>query len=110
MQQREAMHVPPFRHLARVILRSEDEAFVEAKAEEFAEVVKQTIQAESLAVWLLGPAPAPVAKVKDHYRYHFQLSASEPEAIVKLWRIAEDQLPKSSGLEYVIDVDPMNMR
>ncbi len=110
MRQRQAMHVPPFRHLARVILRSEDEALVEARADEFAEVLKQVIQEESLPIWLLGPAPAPVAKLKDQYRYHFQLSACDPANIVKLWRIAEERLPKSSGVEYVIDVDPMNMR
>ena len=104
------MHAPPFRHLARVILRSEDEALVEAKANEFAEVLKQTVQEESLPVWLLGPAPAPVAKVKDQYRFHFQLSAVDPADIVKLWRLAEDRLPKSSGLEFTIDIDPMNMR
>ena len=110
MRQRAAMHAPPFRHLARVILRSEDEALVEAKANEFAEVLKQTVQEESLPVWLLGPAPAPVAKVKDQYRFHFQLSAVDPANIVRLWRLAEDRLPKSSGLEFTIDIDPMNMR
>ncbi|MCC7418969.1 MAG: primosomal protein N' [Planctomycetaceae bacterium] len=61
-------------------------------------------------VRLLGPAPCPVAKLKDHYRYHFQLSAATLEPIQQLWHEVAPLFPKSEEIEYVVDVDPINMR
>ena len=110
MRDRESMGVPPFRSLARVILRGENEAAVRSHALEMAERFEKTSKEKSLGVEILGPAPAPIAKLKGQHRYHFQLSADTLDPIRQLWREVEKELPSAAGVEYVVDVDPVNMR
>ncbi|MGC1274308.1 MAG: primosomal protein N' [Planctomycetaceae bacterium] len=110
MRDREAMGVPPFRSLARVILRGDDETAVRTHALEMAGLFEKFAAAKGLSIEILGPAPAPIAKLKGQYRFHFQLSAETLEPIRELWRIVEKDLPAAAGVEYVVDVDPVNMR
>ena len=110
LEHRRQMLSPPFQHFTRVILRGEDEAAVEQHAQQMATLLEETIEAEQLSIRVLGPAVAPIARLKGRYRYHFQLAASELEALRLLWRVASEKMPKSSGVEFVVDVDPLNMR
>lgn len=110
LEHRRQMRAPPFEHLTRVILRGPDEEVVKAETKRLLEAFR--VMGESLAspVRLLGPAPAPVAKLNGLYRYHFQLSAPDLAPIHELWSAMADELPRSKHLEYVVDVDPLNLR
>lgn len=107
---RREMAAPPFTRLARVILRGPHEPTVKHQAEQFADLLRKTAKEIDSPVSILGPAPAPVAKLKSNYRYHFRLTAKEIEPIQQLWRTIADRLPKTKDVEYVVDVDPINMR
>lgn len=107
---RRAMNTPPFARLTRIILRGKEEEQVRAEGERMVELFREQVQEQSLAVRILGPAPAPVARSKDLYRYHVQLSAPTFEQIQTLWRSVQPALRHGKEVEYVIDVDPMNMR
>jgi len=109
-QHRREMQAPPFVHLARVILRGMIEEEVAEEANAMADVLRGTAEELKLDVKLLGPAPAPIMKLNKFYRYHFQLAAEQVETIQQLWRGAVKKLPKSKGVEYLVDVDPLNMR
>ena len=100
---------PPFTSLARVILRSPDERAVADTARGTAEVLRR-LQPDPPSVWILGPAPAPISRMKNYYRFHIQLAAEGPEAIRDLWLSAASELPKHPAVELVIDVDPLNLR
>ncbi|MCA9080496.1 MAG: hypothetical protein KDA58_08050, partial [Planctomycetaceae bacterium] len=65
---------------------------------------------QSPPIRLLGPAPAPVMKLKKHYRYHFLLYAPSVEAIQQLWHQVLPQLSVPKDVEFMIDVDPLDMR
>ena len=106
---RRATLTPPFTSLARVILRSPDELAVADVARGTAEVLRKA-QPDPPAVRILGPAPAPISRVKNYYRFHLQLAAETPEAIRELWLSVVSDLPKHPAVESVIDVDPLNLR
>ncbi|MEE3284425.1 MAG: primosomal protein N', partial [Planctomycetota bacterium] len=106
---RRATLTPPFTSLARVILRSPDELAVADVARGTAEVLRKA-QPDPPAVRILGPAPAPISRVKNYYRFHLQLAAETPEAIRELWLSVVSDLPKHPSVESVIDVDPLNLR
>ena len=106
---RHATSTPPFTALARVILRGPDEGIVAATAREMANVLQRTA-GEPSKIRILGPAPAPIARVKNFYRFHLQLAAPDPRDIRELWLAAEKQLPRQAGVESVIDVDPLSLR
>lgn len=107
---RREMNYPPYQSLTRVILRGPDEPTVQQTAKAMAEHLKQVAKETNSPVRILGPAPAPLAKLKALYRYHFQLSAPTLDPIQTLWRAVRDKLPQGKDVEYVIDVDPLNLR
>ena len=92
-----------------MILRSPDERAVADTARGTAEVLRR-LQPDPPSVWILGPAPAPISRMKNYYRFHMQLAAEGPEAIRDLWLSAASELPRHPSVELVIDVDPLNLR
>lgn len=110
LQHRSEAMAPPFSHLARIIFRGEKEFEVQAFAREFTTFIGELVKELKIKVRVLGPAPAPIARVRAHYRYHLQLSASEPGVLQSMWRIAAPRLPRAANVEFAVDVDPINMR
>ena len=112
LSQRQAMHVPPYRRLARVIVRGPVEADVQAQIMTMATTLREHATRLEIDddVLILGPAPAPLTRLKTFYRYHLQISAETPEEIHTLWRNAVPDFPDVKDIEFAIDVDPLNMR
>lgn len=110
LSQRREMLAPPYRSLARVIVRGREESKVQEHIERMAVICREAIAGLLIDVEILGPAPAPVAKLKDLFRYHFQLAAPEISTIQTLWRQVADLFPRSQDVESTLDVDPLNMK
>jgi primosomal protein N' (replication factor Y) len=111
LEHRHQMRAPPFEHLARVIIRGTDEQAALAEARRMADLVRSAIAAHSSPVRILGPAPAPVARLKGSFRFHFQLSAAVLEDIQQVWRaVLSEGLKTPANVEYAIDMDPINLR
>lgn len=110
LKHRREMLAPPYYHFARVIVRGPDESGVQDLSLQMAEKLRDAETKEGEEVHILGPAPAPIAKLKTFYRYHFQLAAHHLADIQLLWRTVHPDLPQVHGIEFTIDVDPLNMR
>jgi primosomal protein N' (replication factor Y) len=110
LEHRRAMNAPPFEHLARIIIRGPDEQVTLAEARRMAEIVRTAIDSKALPIRIMGPAPAPVARLKGNFRFHFQLSAVRFEEIQELWRLVREQFKLPSDVEYAVDMDPINLR
>ncbi len=104
------MSYPPYRRLCRVILRGPDEAAVKRRANEMATALAAAAKSRGLPVQILGPAPCAVARLQKNWRFHFQLSAESPADVRTLWRAVEPEFPTVGDVDYVIDMDPLNMR
>jgi primosomal protein N' (replication factor Y) len=104
---------PPYQRLVRLVIRSREmEAggdFAERTAGVFNAALKAQAEQGSGEVRLLGPAEAPVFRLKGYYRYHFQLQSSSPGALHKLLRAVLPTLSPPAGAELSVDVDPCNM-
>jgi primosomal protein N' (replication factor Y) (superfamily II helicase) len=108
MQYRRWMHYPPFTVLANVVLQSEK--LEEATA--WAGTLGRWFQAERLAkVRVLGPAAAPIVRLKRIYRYHFVLKAESRQelgrALRKMLGFAEAQGIPRRGV--MVDVDAVHL-
>jgi primosomal protein N' (replication factor Y) len=112
---RRAHCYPPYERLVRLIVRSRDQA----AASEFAERLSGAFRAAlaglgrsstpSAPVRLLGPAEAPVFRLKGYYRFHFQLQSASAAALHEVLRAVLPALRTPSGVEFTVDVDPLNM-
>lgn len=73
-QRRSSLRYPPFGELIRVRLSGKDEEKVLNNALQVAQHLEQTLGSDNIVV--LGPAPAPVLRVKGYYRYQVMLKGN----------------------------------
>lgn len=98
---RQSLMYPPFTHLIRCTVASEDEA----NARRIAESLAVTLRNGAGGTEILGPFPSAIAKVKDVYRMNLLIKSPQPAAIKQLL----SKLPLAAKREVTIDVDPYNM-
>lgn len=110
LKHRLEQEAPPFTHWVRVILRGPIEQAVESVAFDMSDVIRDVVQTRGLDIRVLGPAPCPVTKLQSNYRFHFLLSAADLNAVRILWRELRPTLPTDRSVEFVVDVDPINLR
>jgi primosomal protein N' (replication factor Y) len=110
---RRAHNYPPYQRLARLIIRSRDQeeaaAFAERMAATFTTTLAKMAPDTATGVRLLGPAEAPVFRLKGYYRFHFQLQSPSPATLHQVLRAVLPTLRAPSGVEFTLDVDPFNM-
>src|SRR5579864_2255073 len=105
---RRLMHYPPFVTLASVLVRG---AKLENAIHWSRQLQKFFESARLPEVKILGPAAAPLARLKREYRFHFLLKSSRRAALNRilnkcLAHCAEKEIPDRAIL---IDVDPINL-
>ena len=108
MQYRRWMHYPPYAVLANVIVQSE--RLEEATG--WSAVLGRWFEKAGLdKVRVLGPAAAPIVRLKRIYRYHFVLKAQQRQAIGAALRAmlafaAAQEIPRRN---LVVDVDAVHL-
>jgi primosomal protein N' (replication factor Y) (superfamily II helicase) len=98
------MHYPPYSSLANVLVRSEklDEAL------QWSGILgKWFEQTRHEGIRVLGPAAAPIVRLKRDYRYHFVLKAASREKLNGLLRsmlvyVVQQKIPRT---QVIVDVD-----
>ncbi len=108
LNHRRMHNYPPYQRLARIVVRSHDQAAAGDFAERMAEAFQPAL-AKATEVRLLGPAEAPVFRLKGYYRYHFQLQSPSPGALHQVLREVLPPLRPPAGVEFALDVDPYHM-
>ena len=108
LPQREAYGMPPFRRLVRVIARGPEERAVRDFIEALTSALRDAAPPGGV-VKVLGPAPAPVLKIRNLYRYHARLVAPGPKPLQDLLHAVTPTVPVPRGVELAIDVDPVSM-
>jgi primosomal protein N' (replication factor Y) len=115
MAHRREHNYPPYERLVRLIVRSREKEAGFDFAERLSGAMHTALQgfstaaAPSAPVRILGPAEAPVFRLKGYFRYHFQLQSPSSAALHQLLRAALPTVRAPSGVEYTLDIDPLNM-
>ena len=100
---------PPFAHLAALALSGTSEQGVELRADASAALLLQIKRELALRVELLGPAPAPLYRLRGRFRRQILLkSASRADLrhLISAWTNRRE--PATAVREY-IDIDPVDM-
>jgi primosomal protein N' (replication factor Y) len=113
LSHRQTHNYPPYQRLARIIIRSREQQagadFSERLAAAFQAGMQSLAAGGPVEARLLGPAEAPVFRLKGHYRYHFQLQSPSPGTLHKVLRAVMPTVSPPAGVEVTLDVDPFNM-
>jgi primosomal protein N' (replication factor Y) len=102
------MHYPPFAALASVVVRDRK---VENAIRWSRAIAEFLAPAESDQIKVLGPAAAPLARLRKDYRFQFLLKAPKRAQLTRtlagcLDFCAKKEIPESAVL---VDVDPVSL-
>lgn len=102
MALRRQLGYPPFTCLGRVLFTSRDEGEARAAAERFAALVRHP------ALTVLGPSVAPLARIKDRYRWHLVCKADSRMDLARALQEAAETFANSyrRQVRMSIDLDP----
>ncbi len=68
IQHRSALGYPPFGRLTRILVHAEDEQIASQSIEQVARAARAALP-EGATIEVLGPSPAPIAKLRGRYRF-----------------------------------------
>jgi primosomal protein N' (replication factor Y) len=107
---RQAMLYPPYTRLARLIIDSPDAVRAE-EASRWLGAVLQRCLPHSQHATFLGPAEAPIAKIKDRHRWHMLLKATSSRALHQWLKdaLAETHQERDQlrAARISVDIDPV---
>jgi primosomal protein N' (replication factor Y) len=108
LQFRRWMHYPPFGTLANLLVQSPR---LEEAAAWSTALGRWFSNTQFDGVRTLGPATAPISRLKRIYRFHFVLKAEKRSALAKALRsaLAEAEAMKIPARAFIVDVDAVNL-
>ncbi|MEP6764350.1 MAG: primosomal protein N' [Gemmatimonadaceae bacterium] len=109
LNERRSPAYPPFISLSNVIVSGTEESATATAAIAAAEWTQRLLNRAAIReIELVGPAPCPIDKIKDRWRWHFLLKSTKQSSLTRVSRyIAERyQLPRISNLRLIVDRDP----
>jgi len=112
---REQLGYPPFSYLACLRFQGNDEGATEEMARQMGDEIRAMLDKwprRGREVQVLGPAKAPLAKLKGKHRRQILLKSKGTELLHYLLREVEAtsrRILRGSGVAMIIDVDPYQM-
>ena len=101
IEMRHAAQMPPFGRLAAIILSGTDEGDVELAAKALGQK-----RPHYKDVYIFGPTPAPIARLRGRYRMRFLIQAPRQVNLQQILRDWVESHKLSSQIYLQIDIDP----
>lgn len=106
---RRALKYPPFGAMVRLVIRGPGEVTTKEFASTLASSVRKAGEEKSMPVRILGPAAAPLAKLRGNYRFAIHLQGPPAEDLSALVKEATLNLKAPDDILWIADVDPLDM-
>jgi len=109
IESRREVGYPPFRRLAHVVASSPEEERAERAISEFKEACRAVLEEHGLEVEIVGPAAAPLARLKGRYRWHLLLRSPEHDQIRQAVAGTREHFREPRQVTLTIDIDPVSL-
>ncbi|MBE5039786.1 primosomal protein N' [Oscillospiraceae bacterium DSM 107454] len=110
MKYREKMQYPPFCDMIHIVLSGEDERQVKQEIANIGLLLNSRPEIQGAILQTIGPDPAPIAKIKNKFRYRIFLKAADTQQLLPLLRqISTAHNAGNSKNTLTIDINPTNM-
>jgi primosomal protein N' (replication factor Y) len=106
LEQRREFNYPPFRHLIRHLFRGRNPDKVTFYIEQWTKRVESEMGDK---VEIRGPAPAPIEKIRDEYRFQLWYFAPSASAVIGQLAALRERFKMDKEVIDLMDVDPMNL-
>jgi primosomal protein N' (replication factor Y) len=110
LQGRKYPPYPPMLRIANVVLSgTEEEATARLATRTAAWLHKLLAARPSPGVTIIGPAPCPVERIKNRWRWHVLIKGERPQELGRVARylVERFEIPKQAGLRLALDRDPV---
>jgi primosomal protein N' (replication factor Y) (superfamily II helicase) len=107
---REHPPYPPMVRIANVVFSGTHEAPVQELADAGSAWIRRLVRSQGAAgVTVVGPAPCPVERIKNRWRWHVLLKAEQPGEMTRVARYFMERfpVPATHGLRVTLDRDPV---
>jgi len=98
---------PPYGRLVRVVIEDRDEVRARDAAEALGAALAERFSSQGVSV--LGPAPAPLSKVRERFRLHLLLKAAEGVSLAAPRALLIEAAARAKNPRIAVDVDPIGM-
>jgi len=108
---RRALNYPPFTNISALILSGTNDRLTFSKAKELKGLIEKLATAGD-DVEVLGPARAPLMKIKSKYRWRIVIKQKDLSKLTSLLREISDIFygkKQNKGVDLNIDINPVNM-
>jgi len=101
---------PPFTRLARIVVSHRSQIQGLQEAQRLAEAIRAHVADHNLAADVLGPQSAPLARLRNQYRFDLLIRASSASRLMAvIEQLRAHEILKLSHPHTVIDVDPVSL-
>jgi primosomal protein N' (replication factor Y) len=109
LEGRDSPPYPPVVRLANVVFSGVTEDAVVSLATQAAAWLHRLVDAKKIGVQVIGPAPAPVERIKNRWRWHLLLKADHPREMTRVCRylVQRFPVPKDHQHRLALDRDPV---
>jgi len=109
---RRELNYPPFGRLISLRLDGPKMEEVEKQAKSWTAKLRELQAQEAKAreqIEILGPAPAPIEKLRNRYRWQILLKGKQSSTLIEFAKRARQFAPQGRNTRLHIDVDPYSM-
>jgi primosomal protein N' (replication factor Y) len=107
---REQLKYPPASRVALLILKGRNEDKVKFSADHLRKLIESRIQGEKTSDLIIsGPAPAPLTRAEQFYRYHIMLRTRAMSKLSGALATIVATLALPEDVTLAVDVDPMDL-
>ncbi|MHC4176434.1 MAG: replication restart helicase PriA [Planctomycetota bacterium] len=106
---RQMFRYPPFTAMIRLVIRGPRFRAVAEFAGHLAGQLRSGLTDQQTDARVLGPGPAPFAKLRGKYRFQVQVQGPDGDALRAAVRQATADVHPPEGVQWIVDVDPMDM-
>jgi primosomal protein N' (replication factor Y) len=106
---RREFRYPPFTSVVRFIFRGPSAPLVAAAAEASGDKLREMTQDFLPPPRILGPAPAPIEKLRGKFRFHLLIQTEDYSQLQPILHQLRQTTKPNNDVDWVIDVDPISM-
>lgn len=106
---RNEMFYPPFSFLSRILVSNIDTNIALKDITMVREIIIKCIERYKLSIQILGPAPAPIQKIKNLYRWHVILKSKTRKDLNIVLSLLSKTVKLNTKTKIIVDVDPQDM-
>jgi primosomal protein N' (replication factor Y) (superfamily II helicase) len=108
--QREELHYPPYTKMSCIRISSLKQNECHRFSQDLAHHLRTYCEQEKFeSTFVLGPAPAPLLRIRNRYRYHILLKSSSQFELHRLLQLVTHMAKKERPVKVQIDVDPYTL-